>query len=538
MSMERYTGKTVFRGIAIGKIQVGGKKETVVKRVRVTDAEQEIRRYHDAIKKAQEELKLLYEKAVLEVGEVNAQIFEVHGMLLEDDDYVDSVENMIRTQNTNAEYAVAATGDNFAGVFLGMEDEYFKARAEDIKDISNRLIRVLSQSEEENDVREPVILAAKELTPGETIKMDKSLLLGFVTQYGSVNSHTAILARTMNIPALTGIEIKPSWNGKMAIVDGFSGELILEPEEEIREKYRERQRRIQEEEEQIKALMGKANITRGGKHIKVYANIANVSDVYPVLHYDSEGIGLFRSEFLFMESNTFPDEEKQFAAYKQVAETMGGKKVIIRTMDIGADKKLAYFNLGEEENPAMGYRAIRISLSRPELFKTQLRAIFRASLYGNVSVMYPMITSVWELEKIMQLEQEVLQELRETGVDCKPVERGIMIETPAAAIISDRLAPLVDFFSIGTNDLVQYTLAVDRQNGNIGDFYHPQHEAVMRLIQMVIENGHRFGIWVGICGEMASDLDLTDRFLDMGIDELSVAPVFNLAVRKKVREHE
>lgn len=541
MSMKRYAGKVVFGGIAIGKIRVEGKGQQIVKRNRVEDVEEEVERYHEAVQKAVAQLKKIHEKAVVEVGEVNAQIFEVHAMMLEDGDYVESVENIIRTQSMNAEYAVAATGDNFVKLFSEMEDEYFRARADDIKDISDRLIRVLSGAEsasENNDKKEPVILAAKELTPSETIQMDKDLLLGFVTKYGSVNSHTAILARTMNIPALTGIEIEPCWNGKMAVVDGFNGELILEPDEGTLSKYQEKREKILEEEKQSRKLMGLENITKSGKKIKVYANIANVSDTYAVLHHDSEGIGLFRSEFLYMESDTFPDEEKQFAAYKQVAETMGGKKVIIRTMDIGADKKLPYFNLGVEENPAMGYRAIRISISDPKLFKTQLRAIYRASLYGNISIMYPMITSVWELEKIIQLENEVIAELNDAGVDCNPLERGIMIETPAAAIISDYLAPMVNFFSIGTNDLVQYTLAVDRQNNNLGDFYNPRHEAVMRLIQTVIDNGHKAGIWVGICGEMASDLELTDKFLDMGIDELSVAPVFNLAIRKKVREHE
>lgn len=558
--MKKYTGKVVFHGIAIGRLRIEGKGKQIVKRNRVDEPEKEIKRYHEAVEKALEQLKKIHEKAVSEVGEVNAQIFEVHAMMLEDEDYVESVENIIRTQNMNAEYAVASTGDNFAKLFSEMEDEYFRARADDIKDISDRLIQVLSETDtvsydkreasqdgkepertaENKSIfcdNEPVILAAKELTPSETVQMDKKLLLGFVTQYGSVNSHTAILARTMNIPALTGIEMKPDWNGRMAVVDGFQGELIIEPDEETLLEYEKKLERQKEEENQIKQLLGMENVTRSGKKIKVYANIANVSDVYSVLHNDAEGIGLFRSEFLYMESDSFPDEEKQFAAYKQVAENMGGKKVIIRTMDIGADKKLSYFDLGEEENPAMGYRAIRISISRPEIFKTQLRAIYRASLYGNISIMYPMITSVWELEKIIEMENEVIQELRETGIDCRPMERGIMIETPAAAVISDRLAEKVDFFSIGTNDLVQYTLAVDRQNGNISDFYDPHHEAVLRLIRMVIENGHEKGIWVGICGELASDTELTDTFLDMGIDELSVAPVFNLAVRKKVREH-
>lgn len=557
MGMKKYAGKTVFGGIAIGKIRIEGKGKTIVKRCRVENVEAEIGRYHDAMKKASDQLKKIHEKAVSEVGEVNAQIFEVHIMMIEDDDYVESVENIIRTQNMNAEYAVASTGDNFAKLFSGMEDEYFRARADDIRDISDRLLKILADSnekdsgasmpkEDENthkdtlftEKREPVILAAQELTPSETVRMDKSILLGFVTQYGSVNSHTAILARTMNIPAITGIEPKPDWQGKMAVVDGFKGELIIEPDEETLSSYRERLKELKEEKEEAKKLIGLENITKRGRHVKVYANIANVSDVYSVLQNDVEGIGLFRSEFLYMEANGFPDEEKQFAAYKQVTETMGGKKVIIRTMDIGADKKLSYFDLGEEENPAMGYRAIRISIKRPELFKTQLRAIYRASLYGNVSIMYPMITSVWELDKILEIEKEVQDELKEAGIDWKKMERGVMIETPAAAIISDKLAEKVDFFSIGTNDLVQYTLAVDRQNGNIGDFYNPRHEAVLRLIQSVIDNGHKKGIWVGICGEMASDLELTDLLLDMGIDELSAAPVFNLAIRKKVREHE
>ncbi|MDD6573199.1 MAG: phosphoenolpyruvate--protein phosphotransferase [Thermoflexaceae bacterium] len=557
MGMKTYAGKTVFGGIAIGKIRIEGKGKTIVKRCRIENVEEEIKRYHDAMKKASDQLKKIHEKAVSEVGEVNAQIFEVHMMMIEDDDYVESVENIIRTQNMNAEYAVASTGDNFAKLFSGMEDEYFRARADDIRDISDRLLKILADSNEKDsgetmveeekssdnttlltEKQEPVILAAQELTPSETVQMDKSILLGFVTQYGSVNSHTAILARTMNIPAITGIEPRPDWHGKMAVVDGFGGELIIEPDEKTLLQYQERLKQLKEEEEQAKKLIGLENITKSGKKIKVYANIANVSDLYSVLHNDVEGIGLFRSEFLYMEGSTLPDEEKQFAAYKQVAQTMGGKKVIIRTMDIGADKKLSYLDLGEEENPAMGYRAIRISIKQPELFKTQLRAIYRASLYGNVSIMYPMITSLWELDKIMEIEKEVQDELKEAGIEWKKMERGIMIETPAAAIISDKLAEKVDFFSIGTNDLVQYTLAVDRQNGNIGDFYNPHHEAVLRLIQTVIRNGHAQGIWVGICGEMASDLELTDLFLDMGIDELSVAPVFNLAIRKKVREHE
>lgn len=537
--MQDYQGKKIFGGIAIGKIRIEGKAKQTIKRNRITDVEKELERYHEAVEEAEKQLKEIYDKAVQRVGEVNAQIFMVHQMMLRDDDYTESVENIIRNQEMNAEYAIGATCDNFVRMFGQMEDEYFRARADDIRDVSDRLLKVLSGEETvETDNDLPFILAADELTPSETIQIDRSRLLGFVTKYGSVNSHTAILARTMNIPAITEIDVKQSWNGKNVILDGDAGKLLVEPEEAVIKEYEEKLQQIKQEKQEMEQLKGKENVTRSGRKIKLYSNITNAADVYDVLHNDSEGIGLFRSEFLYMEQDALPDEEKQFAAYRQVAENMGGKKVIIRTMDIGADKKLSYLNLAEEENPALGYRAIRIGLDRRDILKTQLRAIYRAGLYGNISVMYPMITSEWELDEILQIENEVVQELSGAGVDCKKMERGVMIETPAAAVISDLLAKKVDFFSIGTNDLVQYTLAVDRQNSNLNRFYNPRHKAVMRLIQNVIDNGHRENIWVGICGEMASDTELTDEFIDMGIDELSVAPVFNLAVRKKIREHQ
>ncbi len=537
--MQEYQGKKIFGGIAIGRIRIEGKSKQTIKRNRITDIEKELKRYHEAVKEAGRQLKDIYDKAVEQVGEVNAQIFMVHQMMLEDDDYTESVENIIRNQEMNAEYAVGATCDNFVKMFGEMEDEYFRARADDIKDVSDRLLTVLSGEcavEENSD--EPFILAADELTPSETIQIDRSKLLGFVTKYGSVNSHTAILARTMNIPAITDIDVKTVWNGKTVIIDGYAGKLFVEPEDAVKKEYEKKLWQINQEKQEMELLKGKENVTRSGRKIKLYSNIANVADVYEVLHNDSEGIGLFRSEFLYMEQDMLPDEEKQFAAYRQVAENMGGKKVIIRTMDIGADKKLPYLNLAKEENPALGYRAIRIGLDRRDILKTQLRSIYRAGLYGNISVMYPMITSEWELDEILQVEKEVEAQLRETGIECKKIERGIMIETPAAAVISDLLAKKVDFFSIGTNDLVQYTLAVDRQNSNLNRFYDPHHDAVMRLIQNVIDNGHRENIWVGICGEMASDTAFTDELIDMGIDELSVAPVFNLAIRKKIREHQ
>jgi phosphotransferase system enzyme I (PtsI) len=535
--MEKITGKKIFGGVAIGKLHWYSKAQNQVVRRKVTDVEAEIKRYEDAKATAIEQLKELYDKALKEVGEVNAQIFEVHSMMLEDLDYNDSVHNLIRSQEINAEYAVGTTGDNFSEMFANMEDEYFKARAIDVKDISERVIAILCGADTGSDIgTEPVIIAAEDLAPSETVQMDKSRLLAFVTHVGSVNSHTAILARTMNIPALTEVEIKPEWNGKMAIVDGYNGILIMEPDAEELAKYEEIQKQDAQKRELLETLRGKENVTLDGRKINLYANIGNVSDLAAVLKNDAGGIGLFRSEFLYLEKDTFPTEEEQFAAYKQVAETMAGKKVIIRTLDIGADKQADYFELAKEENPAMGYRAIRICLTRTEIFKTQLRAIFRASAYGKISIMYPMIISVEEVRKIKEIVAEVKAELKVQGIPYGEVEQGIMIETPAAAVISDLLAKEVDFFSIGTNDLTQYTLAIDRQNDKLDNFYNSHHEAVLRLIQTVVDNGHAAGIWVGICGELGADTTLTQRFLAMGLDELSVSPGAILPIRKIVRE--
>lgn len=535
--MERVIGKKIYGGVAIGKLYLYSKTQNQVVRRKITDAEAEIARFEEAKGTAIQQLKGLYEKALKEVGELNAQIFEVHMMMLEDLDYNESVHNLIRSQSINAEYAVATTGDNFADMFAAMEDEYFSARAIDVKDISERVVSVLCGASTNSDIgAEPVIIAAEDLAPSETVQMDKSKLLAFVIHTGSVNSHTAILARTMNIPALTEIEIKEEWNGKLAIVDGHEGILILEPDEATLVAYEKIQQRDEEKKKLLLTLRGKENVTLDGRKINLYANIGNVADLAAVLQNDAGGIGLFRSEFLYLEKDTFPTEEEQFAVYKQVAETMAGKKVIIRTLDIGADKQVDYFDLGKEENPAMGYRAIRICLTRTDIFKTQLRAIFRASAYGNISVMYPMITSVEEVRQIKEIVAEVKSELEQAGVPCGEVEQGIMIETPAAAIISDILAKEVDFFSIGTNDLTQYTLAIDRQNEKLDSFYNAHHEAVLRLIQMITDNGHAAGIWVGICGELGADMDLTQRFLEMGLDELSVSPSCILPIRKIVRE--
>lgn len=537
--MEKITGKKIFGGVAIGKLHWYSKAQNQVVRRKVTDVEEEIKRYEDAKATAIEQLKGLYDKALKEVGEVNAQIFDVHAMMLEDLDYNDSVQNLIRSQGINAEYAVGTTGDNFSEMFANMEDDYFKARAIDVKDISERVIAILCGADTGSDIgTEPVIIAAEDLAPSETVQMDKSRLLAFVTHVGSVNSHTAILARTMSIPALTEIEIKPEWNGKQAIVDGYNGILIIEPDAEETAKYEEIQKQDVQKRELLETLRGKENVTLDGRKINLYANIGNVSDLAAVLKNDAGGIGLFRSEFLYLEKDTFPTEEEQFAAYKQVAETMAGKKVIIRTLDIGADKKADYFELDKEENPAMGYRAIRICLTRTEIFKTQLRAIFRASAYGKISIMYPMIISVEEVKKIKEIVAVVKAELQEQGIPFGEVEQGIMIETPAAAVISDLLAKEVDFFSIGTNDLTQYTLAIDRQNQSLDNIYDPHHEAVLRMIQRTIECAHEHGAWCGICGELGADMELTRRFLQMGIDELSVSPVFTLELRKKIREAE
>jgi phosphotransferase system enzyme I (PtsI) len=535
--MEKIAGKKIFGGVAIGKLHWYSKAENQVVRHKVDDVEAEIARYEAAKAKAIEQLKGLYDKALKEVGEVNAQIFDVHSMMLEDLDYNDSIMGMIRTQGINAEYAVGTTGDNFSEMFANMDDEYFKARSIDVKDISERVIAILCGSDTGSDIGdEPVIIAAEDLAPSETVQMDKSRLLAFVTHVGSVNSHTAILARTMNIPALTEVDIKPEWDGKLAVVDGYNGVLVIEPDELELAEFRKVQKADEEKRQLLETLRGKENVTLDGQKINLYANIGNVGDLAGVLNNDAGGIGLFRSEFLYLEKDTFPTEEEQFAAYKQVAETMAGKKVIIRTLDIGADKQVDYFNLPHEENPAMGYRAIRICLTQTDIFKTQLRALFRASAYGKISIMYPMIISVEEVKRIKEIVAEVKADLDWQGIPYGEVEQGIMIETPAAAVISDQLAKEVDFFSIGTNDLTQYTLAIDRQNDKLDDFYNSHHDAVLRLIKMVVDNGHAAGIWVGICGELGADQTLTQTFLKMGLDELSVSAGAILPIRKIVRE--
>ena len=535
--MEKYTGKSIFKGIAIGKILFYQKGEQPVKRVKIEDTAEQIKRYEDARAKAAEQLQGLYEKALKEVGEANAAVFEVHQMMLEDDDYIDSVVNIIETQQVNAEFAVATTGDNFAKMFAEMEDDYFKARAADVKDISERMVNILSGNESGGALGdEPVIVVAEDLAPSETVQMDKEKLLAFVTRLGSANSHTAILARTMNIPALIEVDIKEEWNGKMAVVDGYTGTFYIDPDEETLKKMQEKKEEDIKARELLQELKGKEDITVDGKHIKLYANIGGVKDVTSVLANDAAGIGLFRSEFLYLEADNYPDEEAQFQAYKTVAENMAGKKVIVRTLDIGADKQVDYFNLDHEENPAMGYRAIRICLDRRDIFRTQLRALLRASAYGNIGIMYPMIISVDEVKEIKKIVESIKAELTEKGIEYGEVEQGIMIETPAAATISDLLAKEVDFFSIGTNDLTQYTLAIDRQNSKLDNIYDSHHPAVLRMIQKTIENGHKAGCWVGICGELGADMTLTETFLKMGIDELSVSPTFVLPIRKLIRE--
>ena len=537
--MLKLSGKAVYKGIVLGKITVLKKKEHQIKREKITDAEAEIERLEHAGRKAQEQLKELYDKAVKEVGEASAAIFEVHQMMLEDEDYLDAIHNMIRTEMVAAEYAVAVTGDNFSEMFASMDDDYMKARAADIKDISSRLIQnLLGQDEEYLADDEPSIIVAEDLSPSETVQMNKDKILGFVTVHGSTNSHTAILARMMNIPALIGVPMKLDdlHSGMLAVVDGFSGEIVIEPSEEICNFAR---KRIQEEKEKaqlLKSLKGKESITADGHKINIYANIGSVSDVGYVLENDAEGIGLFRSEFLYLGRRNFPTEDEQFLAYKQVLQTMAGKKVIIRTLDIGADKQVEYFGLGKEDNPAMGYRAIRICLKQPDIFRTQLRALLRASVFGNLSVMYPMITSTEEVKQIYQIVEVVRKELEADNIPYKMPEQGIMIETPAAVMISDELAEMVDFFSIGTNDLTQYTLAIDRQNEKLDEFYNPHHKAILKMIQMVIENAHKAGKWAGICGELGADMKLTEAFVRMGIDELSVAPSMVLKIRKVIRE--
>ena len=537
--MQYFQGKSVYKGIVMGPVAVLKKNDYQVKRARIEDPEAEVKRVKEAVEISKKQLGRLYDKAVREVGEASAAIFEVHQMMLEDEDYLESMENMIRIELVNAEYAAAATGDNFAEMFAAMDDEYMKARSADVKDISERLVRNLS-GEVDNDLSsmEPSIIVADDLSPSETVQMDKEKILAFVTVHGSTNSHTAILARMMNIPALIGVpmDLNSLKTGMMAVVDGFSGQVIFEPEEDVQ---KETEKRMQEEAEKqklLEELKGKENITPDGRKINIYANIGSVGDLGYVMENDAGGIGLFRSEFLYLGRNDFPTEEEQFQAYKQAVQTMAGKKVIIRTLDIGADKQVEYFNLGKEENPALGYRAIRICLKQPEIFKAQLRALFRAAVYGNLSVMYPMITSTEEVEKIYAIVAEVEEELKKQEVQYKIPEQGIMIETPAAVMISDRLAEMVDFFSIGTNDLTQYTLAIDRQNEQLDDFYNPHHEAVLRMIRMVVENAHKCGKWAGICGELGADLTLTEQFVRMGVDELSVAPSMILKLRKIVRE--
>ena len=537
--MMRFSGKTVYKGIQMGPVLVLKGNDSQVKRDKIQDADAEVERVGLAVEKAQQQLGKLYDKAVKEVGETSAAIFEVHQMMLEDEDYLDAIHNMIRTEMVNAEYAVAVTGDNFSEMFAGMDDDYMKARAADIKDISNRLVQNL-QGKEDIDLNssEPAIIVADDLSPSETVQMDKDKILAFVTVHGSSNSHTAILARMMNIPALIGVplDLDALHSGMTAVVDGFTGEVIFEPDEQTCEDAKKRMEEEQEKLHLYQSLKGKENVTRDGKKINVFANIGSVGDVGYVLENDAGGIGLFRSEFLYLGRDNFPTEEEQFQAYKQVVQMMAGKKVIIRTLDIGADKQVDYFNLGKEENPAMGYRAIRICLKQPEIFRTQLRALFRAAVFGNLSVMYPMIISVEEVQKIYEIVDSVKAELDSDGVPYKIPEQGIMIETPAAVMVSDELAELVDFFSIGTNDLTQYTLAIDRQNEKLDDFYNAHHKAILRMIKMTVENAHKAGKWAGICGELGADLELTEEFVRMGVDELSVAPSMVLKLRKVIRE--
>lgn len=537
--MKRIEAKTVYKGIALGKIYVMQKSDSSVNRIKVEDSENEIARMHRAKSIAQDQLKELYDKAVKEVGESNAAIFEVHQMMLEDLDYVESIENIIRTQQVNAEYAVAVTGDNFAEMFAGMDDDYMKARSADVKDISERLIQCLKGgASQEDDFKEPVIIVADDLAPSETVTLDKSKILAFVTVHGSTNSHTAILARTMNIPALIGAEMNLDEvkTGMEALVNGFNGEFIIEPSEELKEEAKCNIRKEKEKQELLKQLKGKENVTLSGKKIKLFANIGSISDLGYALENDAGGVGLFRSEFLYIGKNELPSEEEQFQIYKQAVQNMAGKKVIIRTLDIGADKQADYLHLGKEDNPALGYRAIRICLTQPEIFKTQLRALYRAAVYGNLSIMYPMIISTEEVAKIKQISAEVKQELAADSIPYKDVEEGIMIETPAAVMISDELAKMVDFFSVGTNDLTQYTLAIDRQNAKLDAFYNSHHKAILKMLQIVTDNAHKEGKWIGICGELGADPELTETFINMGIDELSVAPSAILKLRSIIRQ--
>lgn len=535
-------GKSVFGGVAIGKIAFYKRKEQQIKRIHVEDTQAEIKRFEEAKAEAIEQLKGLHEKALANVGEANAMIFEIHQMMLEDLDYNESIHNIITTQEVNAEYAVGTTADNFAAMFAAMDDAYMQGRAADVKDVSERLVAVLSgEGEGGLHTDEPAIIAADDLVPSETVQLDKSKVLGFATMYGSSNSHTAILARTMSIPAVIGLgeELSPNFDGKMAIIDGFSGCVYVDPDEETMKAMKEKQEEDRKQKELLNELKGKENVTKSGQKINLYANIGSISDIGLVLKNDAGGVGLFRSEFLYLENDTFPTEEQQFSVYKKAAESMAGKKVIIRTLDIGADKQVDYFELEKEENPALGYRAIRICLTRPEIFKTQLRALYRASAFGQIAIMFPMITSVWEVKKIKEIVEEVKKELREEGITFREdVEMGIMIETPAAVMVSRDLAKEVDFFSIGTNDLTQYTLAIDRQNLKLDPFYDPHHPAVLEMIRIAAESAHAEGKWIGICGELGADLELTETFLKMGIDELSVSPSMILPIRKKIRETE
>ena len=538
--MITLTGKSVFGGVEIGKIAFYKRNNQQVKRYRVEDTEAEVARFETAKASAIEQLQGLYEKAMKDVGEENAMIFEIHQMMLEDLDYLESIIHIITNQQVNAEYAVATTADNFAAMFSAMDDAYMQGRAADVKDVSERILNILSGVGNATfSTDEPAIIAADDLVPSETVQLDKEMVLGFATMYGSSNSHTAILARTMNIPAIIGLgeELKEEYDGSYAVIDGFDGKIYIDPDEETLALMREKQAKDREKKLLLQELKGKENVTLSGQKINIYANIGNTSDVGSVLQNDAGGIGLFRSEFLYLENDTFPTEDQQFQVYKTVAENMAGKKVIIRTLDIGADKQAAYFNLPQEENPALGYRAIRICLTQTDIFKTQLRALLRASAYGQIAIMFPMITSVWEVRRIKEILEEVRAELKADGIPYnEEMEIGIMIETPAAVMVSRELAKEVDFFSVGTNDLTQYTLAIDRQNPKLDDFYDPHHPAVLAMIQMAADSIHAEGKWIGICGELGADLEMTETFLKMGIDELSVSPSMILSVRKKVRE--
>ena len=538
--MQVYSGKSVFGGIAIGKISVYRKNEQQVKRVRTEDTKGELARYEAAKAAAIEQLQELYQKALKEVGEANAAIFEIHQMMLDDGDYNESVENIIETQKVNAEYAVAVTGDNFAQMFRAMDDDYMRERAADVKDISERVLSILNGGQKGKVVTdEPVIIVADDLAPSETVQLEKDMVLSFVTVHVSVNSHTAILARTMAIPALIGTEELPlddTVDGKLAVVDGLNGKIYVEPDAQTLEEMKKRRQAELEKKELLQLLKGKDNVTLDGKKIMLYANIGNIKDLATVIQNDAGGIGLFRSEFIYLEKDRYPTEEEQFSIYKTAVETMAGKRVIIRTLDIGADKQCEYFKMDKEENPALGYRAIRICLTRPEIFKTQLRALFRASAYGNLAIMYPMITSLWEVKRIKEIVEEVKAELTAEQLEFGNPQQGIMIETPAAVMMSGELAKEVDFFSIGTNDLTQYTLAIDRQNPKLDKFYDAHHPAVLSMIRMTVENAHKAGIWAGICGELGADTSLTKEFLAMGVDELSVSPGSILPIRKIILE--